>query len=67
MFAADDHQALADQLAGLKGRFLLTINDCPEARRVYGRFKTRSQRLHYGVGKGAKPVKELIVQGGGVV
>ncbi len=64
LFAGADFDRLADQLAGIKGRFILTINDCPEARRVFGRFKVESRGLHYHVGGGAraKRVRELIVQ-----
>ena len=65
MFGRADFTHLADLLAGLKGRFILTINDCPEARRLYGRFRVLSRGLHYGIGGGAKTkkVRELIVQG----
>jgi DNA adenine methylase len=66
LFAGADFARLADQLAGIQGRFILTINDCPEARRVFGRFRLASHGLHYGVGGGArvKKVRELIVRGG---
>jgi DNA adenine methylase len=66
LFAGADFTRLADQLAGIQGRFILTINDCPQARRVFGRFRLASKGLHYGVGGGAKikGVRELIVQGG---
>lgn len=64
LFSPADHARLAAQLGGIKGRFILTINDCPEARRVFAGFRIASQALHYGVGGGAKTrkVRELIVQ-----
>lgn len=64
LFCRADFQRLADQLAGIQGRFILTINDCPEARRVFGRFRISGRALHYGVGGGAKTkkVRELVVQ-----
>jgi DNA adenine methylase len=67
LFAGADFAHLADQLAGIHGRFILTINDCPQARKVFGRFKVGAKGLHYHVGGGArtKVVRELIVQGGG--
>ena len=34
-FTADDHQRLADALCGIKGKFLLSYNDCPEIRALY--------------------------------
>jgi DNA adenine methylase len=67
LFSSDDHQRLADQLGQLKGQFILTINDCPQARAIFRPFRVSSKGLHYGVGGGAKTkrVRELIVQGGG--
>jgi DNA adenine methylase len=62
MFARADFERLADILAKLSGRFILTINDCPEARAIFGRFRLSSRGLHYGVGTGAKKVRELIVR-----
>lgn len=36
-FGAEDHERLARALAGIEGRFLLTVNDCPETRDLYCR------------------------------
>ena len=36
-FTADDHKRLADALCGIKGKFLLSYNDCPEIRELYAR------------------------------
>lgn len=68
LFGPQDHAALAGLLAGLKGRFILTINDCPKARELYGssgRFRVRSKGLDYTLaGRGrSKKVRELIIQG----
>lgn len=38
MFARADFQRLADLLGGIRGRFLLSLNDVPEVRKVFGRF-----------------------------
>ena len=67
LFGPEDHARLAGLLAGIKGRFILTINDCPKVRELYGRIRVRSRALGYSVGGGkrAKTVRELIVQGGG--
>lgn len=67
MFAPADHAALAACLSGLKGRFILTMTDSPEARRIYGAHHIDSASLSYslhGAGR-AKPVREIIVSGGG--
>ena len=64
LFGPADHERLADQLAGIRGRFILSINDTPAMRRVFGRFQVEGVRTTYLVsgGKG-KPAAELIVTG----
>ncbi|WP_103728938.1 DNA adenine methylase [Novosphingobium sp. HII-3] len=37
-FQPNDFRALAEQLSGISGRFVLSINDTPLAREVFGRF-----------------------------
>lgn len=62
-FPPADHAALADMLAGIKGTFILTMTDCPEARDCYGRFAIEPVSLTYTAGGGdaALPAKEIIV------
>lgn len=38
VFSAEDFGRMAEQLAGLKGRFLMSINDRPEIREAFARF-----------------------------
>lgn len=47
MFAPDDFQALAEQLAGLRGRFLLSLNDTPVVREVFARFEMQEVEVAY--------------------
>ncbi|RSV12312.1 DNA adenine methylase [Sphingomonas sp. ABOLF] len=62
VFGRADFAALADQLAGIKGKFLLSINDTPGAREVFGRFHQVQLPVTYTVGAGAaKQVSELVV------
>lgn len=62
VFGRDDFQRLADQLAGIKGRFVLSINDTSGARKVFGRFEVGEVETTYSVASGAaKKVGELIV------
>lgn len=63
MFGRADFERLANLLRSLKGRFVMTLNDCPEARAIFAGFRLRSRGLHYGVGGGAKKARELIIQG----
>jgi len=39
VFEPADYQRLADQLGRIAGRFILSINDMPLAREVFGRFE----------------------------
>lgn len=62
VFGRDDFAALADQLAGIKGRFVLSINDTAGAREVFARFDQVVLPVTYTVGAGeAKKVSELVI------
>ena len=47
MFAKADFRCLADQLAGLRGRFLLSLNDVPEVRSIFAAFHLTEARTTY--------------------
>ncbi len=63
MFSREDFTRLAKALAGLKGQFLLSINDCPETRQVFAGFTLEQVETTYTVrGQGAaSAAKELLV------
>ncbi|GAB5502774.1 MAG: DNA adenine methylase [Pyruvatibacter sp.] len=62
VFSRDDFTALADQLRGIKGRFLVSINDTPEIREAFDGFHMEEVVLTYSAPKGdAAPAKELII------
>lgn len=66
MFARADFERLAEQLAGIRGRFLMSINDVPEVREVFGRFEMEEVEVSYTVGKqtGSRGKRgELLVSG----
>jgi DNA adenine methylase len=67
VFERADFERLADQLAGIAGRFILTINATNGARDVFGRFDVEEVDTTYSIGTSAasagKAVKELIVRG----
>lgn len=46
-FGEADHADLAGLLAGIKGKFLLTINDHPKIRRLYKGFEVRPYSINY--------------------
>lgn len=61
LFSANDFRKLSELLAGLQGRFILSINDTPEIRDIFAGFPMQQVQLHYGVGGGQKPARELII------
>ena len=64
VFERDDFERLAEQLAQIDGRFILTINATKGARDVFDRFEIEEVDTTYSIGTGAaKAVKELIVRG----
>jgi len=65
MFSRDEFERLATILGSLQGRFILSINDRPEVRAIFGSFELEPVGLTYTVGGGA-PVqaRELIITGG---
>lgn len=57
-----DFEELAERLAKLKGRFILSINDHPKMRRVYDGFEIRPVTLTYSVRKDKGTVgRELLI------
>ncbi|MFT4097119.1 MAG: DNA adenine methylase [Rhodoblastus sp.] len=65
LFPPADHVALAAVLRGLKGRFILTMSDTPEARAIYGGFAVETADLTYSVRGGDRTTaaREIIVTG----
>jgi DNA adenine methylase len=63
-FGIEQYQALADALAHLKGKALLTINDHPDMRETFARFAFERVDVTYTIGgRGkAKKVGELIIR-----
>lgn len=54
-FGLDQYQAMATSMAGLSGRAILTINDHPDMRRVFGAFRSQRVRIDYTAGGGHQP------------
>jgi DNA adenine methylase len=65
-FDRADFKRLAEQLAGIRGQFILSINDTPGAREVFGQFEIENVQTTYGictkVSGAGKRVGELIVR-----
>ncbi|MES2420162.1 MAG: hypothetical protein V4595_02585 [Pseudomonadota bacterium] len=61
VFSRADFNKLADQLAGINGRFILSINDTPGARATFARFDVGTTETTYTVSAGpAQKARELI-------
>jgi DNA adenine methylase len=65
VFARDDFERLAAALRGLRGRFVLSINDRPEVREVFAGMLTREVKTTYSFGNQAagasKRAGELLI------
>lgn len=66
VFARSDFAMLADRLACIEGRFLLTVNDVPEMREAFGRFDIETLQTRYTIAGGEwSDVSEILVAGPG--
>lgn len=64
-FGREQFTRMAEQLAGLKGRFILSLNDRPEVREIFAAFDIEAVGTTYGIaGKGAQAAREVIITGG---
>lgn len=64
MFSRAEFEAMAAALKGLQGRFILSLNDRPEVRRIFDGFDIEAVCTHYGVaGRGAQAAREVIITG----
>lgn len=62
LFSRSDFTKMAEQLASIEGRFLLSLNDVPEVREVFSAFEIEAVRTQYTIGSGKpKQVGEVII------
>ncbi len=61
MFLKADFSEMAECLSGIKGRFLLSLNDAPEIRALFQDFSIRTIRTAYCSKKVAPEVQELLI------
>lgn len=62
-FPLSEYERMADLMARLKGKAILSLNDHPDIRRVFARFEMETTGISYTVGGGGKAVErqELII------
>jgi len=63
LFDRGQFELMAQQLRGIKGRFLLSLNDRPEVREIFAGFTFDEERVTYSVGgmQNARNVGEVII------
>ncbi|MFT9448446.1 DNA adenine methylase [Gluconobacter japonicus] len=52
-FSRDQFEEMAEVLAGIKGRFVLSLNDRPEVRQTFDRFEIEAVEVGYSVSRSA--------------
>lgn len=61
MFDRGQFEVMADLLAGIRGRFILSLNDHPEIRHIFHRFDMEEVGTTYTTGTKATAARELII------
>jgi DNA adenine methylase len=62
LFDRGQFESMAEQLRGIRGRFILSLNDHPEVRRIFAGFHFREEQLRYSISGGAgTDVREVII------
>lgn len=63
LFSRADFQCLADLLAGVRGQFILSLNDVPEVREIFRGFSIESVQTRYSINNklGSKRVGEVLI------
>lgn len=65
MFGREEFEQMAQVLRGIAGRFILSLNDRPEVRRIFAGFQIEEIGVRYTVGgtASAQQARELIISG----
>jgi DNA adenine methylase len=63
LFDRSQFELMAEQLRGISGRFVLSLNDHPEVRRIFDGFAIEGEQVRYTVGgpNGSKLAGEVII------
>lgn len=63
LFGRPDFEVLRSTLAGIAGRFVLSVNDVPATRELFSGFEVQGVTTSYSVQGGGQAAKELVVLG----
>lgn len=61
VFSEGDFEVLAGLLEGIEGRFIMSINDTPEVRAIFGAFHLEQVALNYRISGKVTAARELII------
>ena len=63
IFGREDFARLSEQLAQLKGKFILSLNDRPEVRAIFGRWTIKPVSTRYGIAASvrSRDVREVLI------
>ena len=61
VFSRTDFELLRGLLEGIKGRFVLSLNDTPEVRALFAGFAIEEVDVNYRISGGVTPARELII------
>lgn len=61
IFSKEDFVRLRDIMSGLKAKFMMSINDVPQIREIFGCFRIEEVTTTYSVGDTQKAVPELLI------
>jgi DNA adenine methylase len=61
LFGRSDFELLAQALGEIRGRFILSLNDVPEVRRIFGAFRIEDARLTYQISGAPTDAAEVII------
>lgn len=65
LFSRDDFGRMAEQLAGVKGKFIVSLNDTPGVREVFARFHIEDVQTRYSINRDTndrgKAVREVLI------
>lgn len=59
IFSRDDFIKLRDILAGIQGKFILSLNDVPEVRELFAQFKIHNRKIRWSIGNTGDRQDEL--------
>ncbi|MFT4091302.1 MAG: DNA adenine methylase [Asticcacaulis sp.] len=63
LFSRDQFEQMAEQLSQIKGRFILSLNDKPEVRRIFSGFDIEAVPVRYTIsGAGGGEFREVIIR-----